>query len=130
MPILKPDGTLRLCGDYKITVNKFSKTESYPLPRIKELFSSLICGKSFSKLDLSYAYLQIELEELSKEYFTINTHRGLYRYNRLPFRVSLAPAIFQRVMKNFLQGLPKVCVYIDGILVTGATELRISLAKS
>jgi len=48
-----------------------------PLPRIEELFSSLAGGKSFSKLDLSHAYLQIELDDASKEYVTVNTHKGL-----------------------------------------------------
>ena len=66
--ILKPDGTLRLCNNYKVIVNKFAKTESCPLP-IEELFSSLAGGKLFSELDLSHAYLQIELEESSKEYY-------------------------------------------------------------
>ena len=75
--ILKPDGTLRLCGDYKVTVNEVTKIESYPLPRIEELFSSLVGGKLFTKLNLSHAYLQVELEETSKEYVTINMHRGL-----------------------------------------------------
>ena len=119
LPILKPDGTLRLCGDYKVTVNKITKTESYPLPRIEELFSSLAGGKSFTKLDLSHAYLQVELEEGSKEYVTINTHKGLYRYNRLPFGVTSALVIFQRVMENLLQGLPNVCVYIERHLGNG-----------
>ena len=121
--VLKPDGTLRLCGDYKVTVNKVAKTESYPLPRIEELFSSLTGGKSFTKLDLSHAYLQVELEEASKEYVTTNTHKGLYRYNRLPFGVASAPVIFQRVMENLLQGLLNVCMYIDDILVTGENDL-------
>ena len=52
----------------------------------------------------------------------INTQKGLYRYNRLPFGVSSAPAIFQRTMENILQGLPQVCIYIDDILITGRTE--------
>ena len=60
VPILKPDGSLRLCGDYKVTINKCAKTEPYQLPRIEELFSSLAGGKLFSKLDLSHTYLQIE----------------------------------------------------------------------
>ena len=49
---------------------------------------------------------------------TINTHMGLYQYNRLPFGVSSAPAIFQRTIENILKGIPRVCVYLDDILVT------------
>ena len=47
---------------------------------------------------------------------------GLYQYNRLPFGLSSAPAIFQRTMENILKGIPRVCVYLDDILVTGSTE--------
>ena len=76
----------------------------------------------FSKVDLASAYQQILLKEQSKEYTTINTHRGLYCYNRLPFGVASAPSIFQRTMENILQGIDHVCVYLDDILITGATE--------
>ena len=44
---------------------------------------------------------------------TINTHKGLYRYNRLPFGVAVAPVIFLGTMENLLQGIPQVCVYIN-----------------
>ena len=73
-------------------------------------------------MDLASAYLQIPLDEQSKEYTTINTHKGLYCYNRLPFGVASAPSIFQRTMENLLQGINHVCVYLDDILVTGTTE--------
>ena len=122
VPLVKSDGGVHLCGDYKVTINQASKLDKYPLPRIDDLLASLAGGKLFSKLDLAQAYLQILLEDDSKKYTTINTHKGLYQYNRLPFGVSSAPAIFQRTIENILQGIPNVVVYIDDILITGKTE--------
>jgi len=73
-------------------------------------------------MDLASAYLQIPLDEQSKEYTTINTHKGLYCYNQLPFGVASAPFIFQHTMENILQGINHASVYLHNILVTEATE--------
>ena len=78
VPVVKRDGSVRICSDYKLTVNKAAETDTYPLPRIEDLFAYLSGGKSFKKLDLAHAYQQIPLDEDSKEYTTINTHKGLY----------------------------------------------------
>lgn len=51
------DGTVRICGDYKLTVNQAAKVDSYPLPKINDLFASLAGEQSFSKLDLPSAYV-------------------------------------------------------------------------
>ena len=120
--MLKKDGSVCICGDYQVTVNQASKIDSYPLPKIDDLLASLGHGKSFFKLDLVHAHQQIPLEETSKQYVVVNTHRVLYRYNRLPYGVSSAPSIFQRTMEGILRGIPGVCVYIDDILVTGEIE--------
>ncbi|CAB3981663.1 Hypothetical predicted protein [Paramuricea clavata] len=65
---------------------------------------------------MSQAYQQLRLDEESKKYTTINTHKGLYQYNRLPFGISSAPGIFQRTLENSLQGIPSVIVRVDDIL--------------
>ena len=105
-----------------MTLNQVLLVEEYPLPTPEELFSTLAGGKIFSKLDLSQAYLQLPVEKESKKYLTINTHQGLYVYNRLPFGVASAPAIFQKLMDTVLQGVPGVTCYIDDILVSSADE--------
>ena len=68
---------------------------------------------------MSQAYQQLLLDEESTKYVKINTHRGLYRYTRLPFGVASAPAMFQKMMDTILQGIPHIICYIDDILVTG-----------
>jgi hypothetical protein len=96
--------------------------DQYPLPRPSDLSATLAGGKYFSTLDLSHAYNQIQLDNESKKYLTINTHQGLYQYTRLPFGVTSAPALFQKFMDIILQGLDGVICYLDDIMVTGSSE--------
>ena len=106
---------------YKLTINQAAPTETYPLPLIEELLTAMSGGKYFSKLNLQDTYLQLPLDTASKQYVAINTHRGLFQYNRLPFGVALAPAIFQRHMEMLHQGMDGVSVYLDDILVASCT---------
>ena len=105
VPVVKPTGKIRLCGDYKLTINKAVKPDKYPLPLTDELFAGLAGGEKYTKLDLSQAYHQVEMDESSRMYTTINIHCGLYEYLRLPYGVSPAVGIFQRAMENILKGI-------------------------
>lgn len=122
VPILKPDGTIRLCGDYKVTVNPNLNVDRHPIPRVEELFNALRGGQKFSKLDLSQAYMQIELDENSKKLTTISTHKGLFVYNRLPYGIASGPGIFQREIENVLRDVNNVVCFLDDIVVTGEND--------
>ena len=122
VPIVKPDGSIRVCGDYKVTLNKVSKLDHYPIPKIQDLLATIGGGQKYTKLDLRHAYLQIELDDESKPYTTISTHRGLFQYNRLPFGISSSPGIFQRVIETLVEGITCVKARLDDILMTGPTD--------
>ena len=56
VPVSKKDGEVRMCGDYKVTMNPHLDVDQHPLPRPEELFVTLANGKAFTKRDLSQAY--------------------------------------------------------------------------
>ena len=121
--VLKSNKTsVRICGDFKQTINPVSKLDKYPIPKVEDLFASLSGSRVFSKIDLSQAYQQLPLDEESQKLAVINTHKGLFRYTRLPFGISSAPGIFQRNMESLLQGILGVIVYLDDILVSAPNE--------
>ena len=82
VPVLKSDSSIRICGNYKVTINEAAK-QDMSLIMSRGLIRNISRGKSFTKLGLAHAYMQIPLEEESKHYVIINTHKGLFRYNRL-----------------------------------------------
>ena len=118
----KADGTLRICGDYKVSINKDIADFEYHLPTAEEIFATLAGGNKFTKIDLSQAYAQVKVAESSKKFLTINTIQGLYEVQRLPYGIKTAPHIFQAMMDRVLQGIPGVCCYIDDIICTAPTD--------
>ena len=60
--VIKGDESIRICGDFKLTVYQVSHLESYHLPHVEDLFVALFEGTVFNKLDLSQAYLQVEVD--------------------------------------------------------------------
>ncbi|XP_065094589.1 uncharacterized protein K02A2.6-like [Ochlerotatus camptorhynchus] len=120
--VRKASGAIRICGDYSTGLNDALQPHQYPLPLPQDIFAKLANCKVFSQIDLSDAFLQVEVQEESREMLTINTHRGLYRYNRLPPGVKAAPGAFQQLVDTMLAGLKRSSGYLDDVLVGGMDE--------
>ncbi len=76
VPVPKEGGRFWVCGDYNVTVNLVLHVDQYPLPKPDDLFGTLAGGKKFTKLDLSQAYLQLELDEESSKMTICHISRG------------------------------------------------------
>jgi len=98
----KKNGHVRLCGDYRITINPAMDVKQYSLPCSEDLFATLARGKWFTILDLTNTYYQVLLNETSQNLVTINTHWGLYRYNRVLFGALKTPPMCQKTMDTIL----------------------------
>ena len=119
----RPDGTasIRVCGDYSVTVNPQLEVHRHPLPSPEDLMRRLAGGAGFTKIDLADAYDQIRLAPESRKRLALSTHRGVLLQNVMPFCISSAPGNFQQIMDELTRDLPGVAVYLDDILVSGST---------
>jgi len=120
--VKKTVGKIRMCGDYKVTLNPMLAEVCTPLLNMEDLLTEIGNSTIFSKIDLEGAYLQLKLNDKSKKFTTINTPWGLFQYNRLPFGIKTAPGIFQTTMLKITNGLSGVLVYLDDILVYGESK--------
>ena len=119
---MKSTGAIRICVDFKTTINQQVFMDPHPLPRFEDIMVKLSGSTVFSIIDLTDAYLQLEVEEKSRKYMVVATHKGYYRYKRLPFGICFAPSIFQKTMDTILAGIGETAVYIDDIIVGGKTK--------
>lgn len=119
VPVVKGNGKIRICGDFKTTLNKHLLIDEHPLPTTDDLFTVLNGGDKFSKIDLRKAYLQWSVREEDQSKLTLSTHKGLFKCTRLLFGLSSAPAKWQRKIESILSGIEGVVVFIDDICVTG-----------
>jgi len=122
VPVLKRDGSIRICGDFSVTVNPCIVVDEHPLPTHDELFAKMAGCRYFSKIDLKQAYLQLELEKEAKKILTLNTSKGLYECNRLMYGVASAPAVWQRTIENILKNIPGVSIFLDDIKIATENE--------
>ncbi|XP_062714282.1 uncharacterized protein K02A2.6-like [Aedes albopictus] len=120
--VKKPGGKVRICADYSTGLNAALEPNHYPLPVPDDIISKLNGCRYFSIIDHSDAYLQVEVDDDSKQLLTINTHRGLFRFNRLAPGVKSAPGAFQQLMNSTIADLEGVESFLDDVLVFSKTQ--------
>lgn len=122
VPIIKSDDQIRLCADYKVTLNKVIHDDKYPIPKIEDMMQNFDGAKYFCVFDIHKAYLHMPMDEESAVMQTISTHKGLYKVRKLMFGVKTAPNIWQRFMDQYItNGLSGTQCFFDDIIVAGRT---------
>ena len=108
---------------YVLTIAVVLKSNSYPLPDISDILSSLHKAKYLSGVDLKCGYWQVKVVPEDREKTAFVCHRGLYEFNVMPFGLSSAPPIFQELMNKVLgQAMYKYAMaYIDDVVTYSET---------
>lgn len=119
--VKKSNGIDRLCIDSR-KLNKVTKKDSYPLPRVSYILDRLGRAVYLSSIDLKFAFHQIPLTQPSKEKTAFSIPgRGLFQYKVLPFGLNNAAQCLQRVMDCLFGhslGLEnKIFVYLDDLVI-------------
>jgi len=125
-PILfvpKPDGTLRLCIDYR-GLNKITIKNRYPLPLMNELRDRLGKARFFTKLDLKNGFYLLRIAKGDEWKTAFRCRYGLYEYTVMPFGLCNAPSTFQSMINDVFHDLldEGVVVYLDDILIYSEDE--------
>lgn len=120
--VLKSNGMVRICGDFSVGINKYVISDEHPLPRIENIQEAFIGAKKFAKVDITNAFLHMELDEASKKYFVVNTHMGLWKFHRSPQGYCNMPTEWQRTMEIILQGIHGVRVMMDDVIIAAADD--------
>ena len=117
VPVVKKDGKIRLCVDFR-KLNGVTEPDPYYMCTLEEILEKVGDSRCLSKLDLSKGFYQIGVEAQSIEKTAFISPFGKYSFNRMPFGLRNAPAIFQRAMEEVLRGCYNCAApYIDDILV-------------
>ena len=112
----KPDGSYRLCTDYR-KVNNVTKSDSFPIPRMEDCVDKVGNAQYVTKFDLLKGFWQVPLTDRAKEISAFVVPSGLYQYKVMPFGMKNSPATFQRMMNQVIADIENCEVYIDDIVI-------------
>jgi hypothetical protein len=127
--IPKPDGTIRLCVDYR-KLNEVTKMDAYPIPSMDRMIEKVTKAKYISTLDLTKGYWQIPLADSTIEKSTMITGKGIFDFLVMPFGMKTAPATFQRMMSDVvLNDFDFADAYIDDVEIDTESSFALHLEQ-
>ena len=118
---VKPTGEVRPCLDAR-DLNKAIIRENHKPQTVEEIAHQLAGAVVFTKADALKAFLQVHLTEESSKLLVINTHKGRYRFKRMPFGAKMSQDVFQMKMDLIMERCPGVISIHDDIVVYGVSE--------
>jgi len=118
--VRKPNGSARLCVDYK-RVNAITADQPFYMPRVEEVLEGVGEAKYISKLDLTKGYYQVQVAPGDIEKTAFVCHRGQFEFLRMPFGVKNAPACFQVIMQGIFKEHLNCTPYMDDLVIFSET---------
>ena len=112
----KPDGKVRFCIDFR-KVNTLSRTDTYPIPRVDDSVDKIGEATYITKIDLVKGYWQVPLTDRAKRVASFVVSGAVYQCQVMPYGLKNAPATFQRLMDQVVEGVPNCTVYIDDVII-------------
>ncbi|XP_062704594.1 uncharacterized protein K02A2.6-like [Aedes albopictus] len=109
--VRKPNGKVRICADFSTGLNDALESNQCPLPLPEDIYTKMAGCKVFSHIDLSDAYLQVEVDPRDQALLTVNTGGS-----------DTTPGAFQQIMDSVLSGIEETCGYLDDVLIGGRTQ--------
>ena len=118
---VKPTGEVRPCLDAR-DLNKAIIRKNHKSQTVEEIVHQLAGAVVFTKADALKAFLQVHLTEESSKLLVINTHKGRYRFKRIPFGAKMSQDVFQMKMDLIMEKCPGVISIHDDIIVYGVSD--------
>lgn len=121
MIVEKPDALLRLCIDPK-PLNQYVRSEYFQIPISNGIVNKLTGASVFSVIAMKDGFWQLQLDDKSADLCCFNSPFGCYRFNRLPFGISMAPETFMRKSFEIFGNIPGVQIFFDDLIIYGISE--------
>jgi len=93
VPIRKNSGEIRLCVDFR-NLNRRSKKDNYPLPKMEHIFQRVIGASRISMIDDCSGYNQISFLPEDRKKTSFTTPWGTFMYAKMPFGLMNAGETF------------------------------------